>query len=233
MQTGAWGYPARHRPQSLRRQARVRRGLPLPCLYHGNGCARVASGPESAWEAQGVRPPLAAGLFIERRCLPGLRTVRFRLSGKGDHLGSVPLAGIFLQTIPSRVNDPRQQPVLRYFVWCALWTSGLREFWRVLAGHIGQVRLANRIIYWLQRSSPICLAHAPAIILRSDEISGLVRFLPVGSHADIDGERHIERRDAVHQCRQLAFYGIDFGLWHFKHEFVMHLHDQTAPHAGC
>jgi len=43
---------------------------------------------------------------------------------------------------------------------------GLRGFWRVLAGHIGHARLANRMIYWLRRSSPICLAQPSAIIPR-------------------------------------------------------------------
>jgi len=50
---------------------------------------------------------------------------------------------------------------------------GLRGFWRVLAGHIGHARLANRMIYWRRRSSPICLAQSSAIIPRPDEISGL------------------------------------------------------------
>ena len=50
---------------------------------------------------------------------------------------------------------------------------GLRGFWRVLAGHIGHVRLANRMIYWLRRPSPICLAQSSAIIPRPDEISRL------------------------------------------------------------
>ena len=51
---------------------------------------------------------------------------------------------------------------------------GLRGFWRVLAGHIGHARLANRMIYWLRGSSPICLAQSAAIIPRPDEISGLM-----------------------------------------------------------
>jgi hypothetical protein len=50
---------------------------------------------------------------------------------------------------------------------------GLRGFWRVLAGHIGHARLADRMIYLLRRSSPICLAQSAAIIPRPDEISGL------------------------------------------------------------
>jgi glucose/arabinose dehydrogenase len=54
---------------------------------------------------------------------------------------------------------------------------GLRGFWRVLAGHIGHARLANRMFYWLRRSSPICLARSAAIIPRPDEISGLVPAL--------------------------------------------------------
>ena len=58
---------------------------------------------------------------------------------------------------------------------CALVDLGLRGFWRVLAGHIGHARLANRMIYWLRRSSPICLAQSSAIIPRPDEISGLVQ----------------------------------------------------------
>jgi hypothetical protein len=73
---------------------------------------------------------------------------------------------------------------------------GLRGFWRVLAGHIGHARLANRMIYWLRRSSPICLAQSSAIIPRPDEISGLaavcefagrpfaVENLPMRPHID-------------------------------------------------
>ena len=36
--------------------------------------------------------------------------------------------------------------------------SGLRGFWPVLDGHLGHARLANRMIYWLRRSSPTWLA---------------------------------------------------------------------------
>jgi hypothetical protein len=36
--------------------------------------------------------------------------------------------------------------------------SGLRGFRPVLAGHLWHARLANRMIYWLRRSSPIWLA---------------------------------------------------------------------------
>jgi hypothetical protein len=36
--------------------------------------------------------------------------------------------------------------------------SGLRGFRPVLAGHLGHARLANRMIYWLLRSSPSWLA---------------------------------------------------------------------------
>ena len=54
---------------------------------------------------------------------------------------------------------------------------GLRGFWRALAGHIGHARLANRMIYWRHRSSPICLAQSAAIIPRPDEISGLTSIL--------------------------------------------------------
>ena len=36
--------------------------------------------------------------------------------------------------------------------------SGLRGFWPALAGHLGHARLANRMIYWLRRSSPTWLA---------------------------------------------------------------------------
>jgi len=31
-------------------------------------------------------------------------------------------------------------------------------FWPVLAGHLGHARVANRMIYWLRRSSPTWLA---------------------------------------------------------------------------
>jgi len=36
--------------------------------------------------------------------------------------------------------------------------SGFRGFWPVLDGHLWHARLANRMIYWLQRSSPTRLA---------------------------------------------------------------------------
>jgi hypothetical protein len=36
--------------------------------------------------------------------------------------------------------------------------SGLRGFWPVVGGHLGHARLANRMIYWLRRSSPTWLA---------------------------------------------------------------------------
>jgi hypothetical protein len=36
--------------------------------------------------------------------------------------------------------------------------SGLRGFWAVLDGHLAHARLANRMVYWLRRSSPIWLA---------------------------------------------------------------------------
>jgi hypothetical protein len=36
--------------------------------------------------------------------------------------------------------------------------SGLHGFWPVLDGHPGHARLANRMIYWLRRSSPTWLA---------------------------------------------------------------------------
>jgi len=37
--------------------------------------------------------------------------------------------------------------------------SGLRGFRPVVNGHLGHARLANRMIYWLRRSSPTWLAH--------------------------------------------------------------------------
>jgi hypothetical protein len=42
-----------------------------------------------------------------------------------------------------------------------------------LGGHLGHARLANRMIYWLRRSSPSWLAQERARIPRPDEISGL------------------------------------------------------------
>src|SRR4029079_15351173 len=83
------------------------------------------------------------------------------------------------------------QPIQSCLV-CALGDLGatriLAGFWPVLVGHI-----ANRMIYWLRRSSPICLAQSSAktsqvqyplhlasfersgLIPRPDEISGLAR----------------------------------------------------------
>src|SRR6185295_12468564 len=65
------------------------------------------------------------------------------------------------------------QPIQGRSVWAHKLDLGLRGFWRVLAGHIGHARPANRMIYWLRRSSPICLSQSSAIIPRPDEISGL------------------------------------------------------------
>ena len=134
----------------------MRRGLSLQRLHNRDGCTGVAAELKPAWKTQGVRSPLATGVCLELRCVPGLRAVRFRVSGKGDHPGSIRL-------IPS----------------------------------------------------------------------ALVRFLPIGPDADIDGQRHIERCDTIHQFREIAFYRIDFRLRYFENEFVMHLHDQPAHHAGC
>ena len=36
---------------------------------------------------------------------------------------------------------------------------GVRGFWLVVDGHLGHARLANRMFYWLRRSSPTWLAH--------------------------------------------------------------------------
>ena len=93
--------------------------------------------------------------------------------------GLRPLARIFHQATPvglqvrlcSQFRGVEFEPKL---------DLGLRRFWRVLAGHIGHARLANRMIYWLRRSSPICLAQSAAIIPRPDEISGLARKLNYG-----------------------------------------------------
>jgi hypothetical protein len=49
------------------------------------------------------------------------------------------------------VNDLTMLPVP------TILDSGLRGFWPVLAGHLGHARLANRMIYWLRRSSPTWL----------------------------------------------------------------------------
>jgi hypothetical protein len=38
--------------------------------------------------------------------------------------------------------------------------SGLRGFWLAVDGHLGHARLANRMFYWLRRSSPTWLAHS-------------------------------------------------------------------------
>jgi len=72
---------------------------------------------------------------------------------------------------------------------------GLRGFWRVLAGHIGHARLANRMIYWLRRSSPICLAQSSAIIPRPDEISG--------SAVQFDAQDRTLRTSAEHSGQAL------------------------------
>jgi len=66
-------------------------------------------------------------------------------------------------------------------IW-ALVDFGLHGFWRVLVGHIGHARLANGMIYWPRRSSPICLAQSSAktsqvqysLHLASFEQSGLM-----------------------------------------------------------
>ena len=44
------------------------------------------------------------------------------------------------------------------------WNAGLPARSRALCGHLGHARLANRMIYWLRRSSPTCLASRLAII---------------------------------------------------------------------
>src|SRR5512147_1418721 len=74
---------------------------------------------------------------------------------------------------PRSLGDPRQEPIVYCEHRVQFGRRGYAELWRVLGGHIGHARLANRMIYWLRRSSSICLAQSSAIIPRPDEISGL------------------------------------------------------------
>jgi hypothetical protein len=56
-----------------------------------------------------------------------------------------------MQAAPARVSAPHaRQDIL---------ASGLRGFWPVVAGHLGHTRLANRMVYWLRRSSPTWLGY--------------------------------------------------------------------------
>jgi len=74
------------------------------------------------------------------------------------------LARTFHQTTPEMVRDARPQTLCADPYSEIVGISGLRGLWYVLAGHIGHARLANRVVYWLRRSSPICLAQdAPQI----------------------------------------------------------------------
>lgn len=66
----------------------MRCDLSVQRFYNRDRCAGDAARLEPAWETQGIRPPLAAGVRHERRRLPGLCTVCFRVSGKGDYAGS-------------------------------------------------------------------------------------------------------------------------------------------------
>src|SRR5512147_1548177 len=77
---------------------------------------------------------------------------------------------------PRSLGDPRQEPIVYCEHRVQFGRRGYAELWRVLGGHIGHARLANRIIYWLRRSSPICLAQSSATISRPDEISGLAHI---------------------------------------------------------
>jgi hypothetical protein len=56
------------------------------------------------------------------------------------------------------LENARQQTISGNERLATLWISGLRGFWLVLDGHLGHARLANRMIYWLRRSSPTWLA---------------------------------------------------------------------------
>src|SRR5437762_2747258 len=47
---------------------------------------------------------------------------------------------------------------------------------------------------------------------RRASIKVLMRLLPVGSGADVDNQRHVKRRDARHQSRQLGFQMRKFGI---------------------
>jgi len=77
----------------------MRGGLSLRRLHNRDRCTGVAARSELAWKTQGVRSPLATGVCRERRRLPGLRTMRFRLSGKGDQPGSIPLRTMCFQFV--------------------------------------------------------------------------------------------------------------------------------------
>ena len=88
LQAAARRYAPGDRPESLRRQEGVRRSVSLPGLQHCDGHTGTTARAESARKAQGFRPPLAAGLRLQRRCLPCLRVVCSRVPGKSHYAGS-------------------------------------------------------------------------------------------------------------------------------------------------
>jgi hypothetical protein len=49
-------------------------------------------------------------------------------------------------------------------------TSGLRGFWPVVDGHLGHARLANRMFYWLGRSSPTQVSKTEGLAHNDPEI---------------------------------------------------------------
>ena len=50
-----------------------------------------------------------------------------------------------------------------------------------------------------------------------------VRLFPVVADADIDDQRHIERRDVGHSRCELLLDAIELGQRHFEHQLIVHL----------
>ncbi len=73
---------------------------------------------------------------------------------------------------------------------------------------------------------PIRFAHgAPA-----PGLAPLVRAFPVGTHADVDHQRHRELRDAGHVTRQLRTHARFLVRRHLQHQLVVHLQHEARVH---
>src|SRR6185295_6915398 len=64
---------------------------------------------------------------------------------------------------PPTVADVAYTKTYERFATGTRCCAGLLGRSRVLCGHLGHAQLANRVIYWLRRSSPTCLANRLAV----------------------------------------------------------------------
>lgn len=61
----------------------------------------------------------------------------------------------------------------------------------------------------------------------------LVRSFPIGARTHPGFKHNLKLRHVGHEFRQAGFHDFQFGLRHFQHRFIVHLHDHPALQFVC